>query len=276
MTDFSPALHVLDDPTSAVGELLAAEAGRGGAIVLTGGSSPGPAYELAAALEPDWSGASVWWGDERCVPPDDERSNYGLAKRTLLDRLEHEPDVHRIRGELEPADAAGEYDKKLDGVTLDLLLLGLGPDGHIASLFPGSPQLVERERLVTSGPAGLEPFVDRVTMTLPALLSARRIVFLVTGADKADAVARAFGGPVTDDVPASLLRAGDAPIDVYLDRRRARSPLARQHRRRTELSGDSALPASAWSTSTVSATAASSRYSSRVSNDSSTAPTASA
>jgi 6-phosphogluconolactonase len=213
----SAALHVLDDPAPAVGSLLAAEARRGGAIVLTGGSSPGPAYELAAALEPDWRRSSVWWGDERCVPPDNELSNYGLAKRTLLDRLEHEPDVHRIRGELEPADAAGEYDRKLDGVTLDLLLLGLGPDGHVASLFPGSPQLLERERRVTSGEAGLEPFVDRVTMTLPTLLSARQIVFIVTGADKAGAVVRAFRGPVTEDVPASLLRAGEAPIDVYID-----------------------------------------------------------
>ena len=109
--------------------------------MLTGGSTAGDAYEHAAALEPDWSEASVWWGDERCVPPDDERSNYGLAKRTLLDRLERQPEVHRIRGELDPADAAGEYERELEGVALDLLLLGLGPDGHVASLFPGSPQL---------------------------------------------------------------------------------------------------------------------------------------
>ena len=212
-----PALHVSGDPAGAVGELLAEAARRGEAIVLTGGSTPGKAYEHAAALEPDWSEASVWWGDERCVPPDDERSNYGLAKRTLLDRLEREPDVHRIRGELQPADAAGEYDKQLEGVELDFLLLGLGPDGHVASLFPGSPQLEERERRVTSGPAGLEPWVDRVTMTLPTLLSARRIVFLVSGESKAGAVRRAFQDEVTEEVPASLLRGGQAPIEVYLD-----------------------------------------------------------
>jgi 6-phosphogluconolactonase len=212
-----PRLHVEDDPALAVGELLAAAAQRGEAIVLTGGSSVGKAYEHAAALEGDWSKATVWWSDERCVPPDDERSNYGVAKRTLLDQLEHEPKVHRIRGELDPADASGEYDKKLEGVALDLLLLGLGPDGHVASLFPHSLQLDERERLVTSGPAGLEPFVDRVTMTLPALLSARRILFLVTGAAKAEAVERAFRGEITAEVPASLLREGDVPIDVYLD-----------------------------------------------------------
>jgi len=210
-------LHVEDEPARRVGELLAGAARDAQTIVLTGGTSVGNAYQHAATLEPDWSEASVWWGDERCVPPDDERSNYLLAKRTLFDRLDDEPDVHRIRGELQPADAAGEYEKALDGVRLDFLLLGLGPDAHIASLFPGSPQLAEHERLVTSGPAGLEPFVDRVTLTLPAVLSARRIVFLVTGADKADAVRRSFRDEISEDAPASLLRRGDVPIDVYLD-----------------------------------------------------------
>jgi 6-phosphogluconolactonase len=211
------SLHLEDDPARRVAELLAAAARAGETIVLTGGTSVGGAYELAATLEPDWSNASVWWGDERCVPPEDERSNYLLAKRTLLDRLERKPDVHRIRGELQPADASGEYEKALEDVDLGFLLLGLGPDAHIASLFPGSPQLDERERLVTSGPAGLEPFVDRVTMTLPALLSARQTVFLVTGADKADAVRRAFRDEISDHAPASLLRRGTAPIDVFLD-----------------------------------------------------------
>src|SRR5581483_4076983 len=180
---------VLDDPAPAVGGLLAHAASLGQTIVLTGGSTVGKAYERAASLEPDWSSVSLWWGDERCVPPEDELSNYGLAKRTLLDRLGGEPDVHRIRGELQPADAAGEYERAIAGVELDLLLLGLGADGHVASLFPGSPHLLERERLVTSGPPGLEPWVDRVTLTLPALLSARRVVFLVAGEEKADAVA---------------------------------------------------------------------------------------
>jgi 6-phosphogluconolactonase len=212
-----PSLHVEDDPARRVGGLLAAAAAAGEAIVLTGGHSIGPAYEHAASIQPDWSRASVWWGDERAVPPDDERSNYLLAKGTLLDRLDREPDVHRIRSELQPADAAGEYEQAIEGVTLDLLLLGLGPDAHMASLFPGSPQLLERERLVASGPAGLEPFVDRITLTLPALLGARRIVFLVTGADKAQAVRRAFRDEIRDDAPASLLRRGNVPIDVYLD-----------------------------------------------------------
>src|SRR3954470_8541249 len=212
-----PTLHVLDDPEEAVAEILAQAARRGETIGLTGGHSVAKAYEQAAALEPDWSNASLWWGDDRAVPPDDERSNFLLAKRSLLDRIERQPEVNRIRGELEPEVAALEYDEALDGVTLDLKLLGLGPDGHVASLFPGSPQLAERERRVTSGPAGLEPFVDRVTMTVPMILSARRIVFLVTGADKADAVVGVFRDEIGEHAPGSLLRVGETPIDVYLD-----------------------------------------------------------
>jgi 6-phosphogluconolactonase len=212
-----PQLHVIDDPAAAVAELLAAEAAHGGTIVLTGGSTPARAYELAAADEPDWSRATVWWGDERCVPPDDERSNYGLALRTLFHHLREAPFIHRIRGELDPAEAAAEYDGALEGVTLDLVLLGLGPDGHVASLFPGSPQLAERSARATSGPAGLEPFVDRVTMTLPTLLSAQRIVVLVSGPSKVGAVRRAFAGPIDEAIPASLLRQSEAPLEVYLD-----------------------------------------------------------
>jgi 6-phosphogluconolactonase len=217
-----PSLHVSPDPAAAVGAVLADAARAGRSIVLTGGRSPGRAYERAAELEPDWSRVELWWGDERCVPPEHEHSNFRLAQETLLDRLAEAPDVHRIRGELQPADAAGEYDRALQGVTLDVLLLGLGPDGHVASLFPGSPQLRVENRLVTSGPAGLEPYVDRVTLTLKALLAARRIVFLVTGEDKADAVARAFAGDITAGIPASLLRRGDAPIEVHLDDAAAR------------------------------------------------------
>ena len=210
--------NVVEDPAQDLGDLLAMCALCGHSIVLTGGSTIGKAYERAAATYGNWSDVALWWSDERCVPPDDERSNYGLAKRTLLDRLEDQPmEVHRIRGELQPADAASAYEKELEGADLDILLLGLGPDGHIASLFPGSPQLFERERLVTSGPAGLEPFVDRVTLTLPAILSAHNIFFLATGANKAEAVQRAFRDPISEDVPASLLRTGSATISVYLD-----------------------------------------------------------
>ena len=213
-----PELHIVDDPGAAVAELIAEQAGRGGSIVLMGGSSVGAAYTHAAELQPDWSRVTVWWGDERCVPPDDERSNYRLAQETLLDRLAVPPAAaHRIRGELAPADAAAEYDAALAGQELDLLLLGLGSDGHMASLFPGSPQLEVEDRLATWGPPGLEPFVERVTLTLPAILSARRIVFLVSGAGKAEAVAGAFGGEISRAVPASLARLAPVSVEVFLD-----------------------------------------------------------
>jgi 6-phosphogluconolactonase len=125
--------------------------------------------------------------------------------------------VHRIRGELAPGAAADELASALEGAELDFLLLGLGPDGHMASLFPGSPQLDVTDRLATHGPAGLEPWVERVTFTLPTIQAARRIVFIVSGGSKADAVARAFGGDVTHDVPASLSRLASVPVEVFLD-----------------------------------------------------------
>ncbi len=217
MHELPPELHVVADPAVPVAQLLAEQARRGGSIVLTGGSSVADAYRRAAELEPDWSKVTLWWGDERCVPPEDDRSNYRLAQENLLDRLEQQPhELHRIRGELQPADAARELDQALDGVRLDLMLLGLGPDGHMASLFPGSPLLRVEDR-ATSGPAGLEPWVDRVTMTLPTLRSAARIVFIVSGADKAEAVTLAFQGGITEDVPASLTRLAPVPVEVFLD-----------------------------------------------------------
>ena len=122
-----------------------------------------------------------------------------------------------MRGELPPAEAAEAYEAELGETALDLVMLGLGPDCHIASLFPGTPQLSVRDRRVTSGPPGLEPWVDRVTLTLPTLTAARSIVFLVTGESKAAAIERAFRAEPGEDAPASLLRAGPAPVDVYLD-----------------------------------------------------------
>ena len=196
------------DPADELGSALAAWGYGGQSIFLTGGSAIGAAYEKAVEI-PDWSSSSVWWGDER--------SNYLLAKRSLLDRLEDLPEIHRMRGELDPAAAAEEYEAELDGVENELLLLGMASDGHVASLFPGSPQLRVRGRRVTSGPAGLEPFVDRVTLTLPALLSAQETWLLITGEAKAEMVARVLRGPITEDVPASLLRRGEGNITVFLD-----------------------------------------------------------
>jgi len=198
-------------------ERLAGAAAAGGAIALAGGSTPRRVFELAAQIEPDWSRASVWWGDERCVPPDDPHSNYLMANDALISRLTRPPEIHRIRGELAPDAAADEYDAALAEVALDLVLLGLGPDGHTASLFPNAPTLDERSRRAVSAEAGLEPFVPRVTMTIPELASAAEVLFLVTGAEKADAVKRAFAGAPSPDTPSSLVRSAAGSTVAVLD-----------------------------------------------------------
>jgi 6-phosphogluconolactonase len=197
-------------------ERLAAVAAAGGHIALSGGSTPALAYRLAALA--DWSRAHLWWGDDRCVPPDDERSNYRLAKESLLDRVTAQPDVHRIRGELPADEAAALYDRELEGVVLDLALNGLGPDGHTASLFPGSAAVDVVDRRAVAAPAGFEPFVDRVTMTIPVLNASRSVLFLVTGADKAEVVRRAFAGPPDPAIPATLVRSQAGTTVVILDR----------------------------------------------------------
>jgi 6-phosphogluconolactonase len=203
----------------AAAELLAETARTGGHIALSGGKTPEHAYRTAARLQRDWSEAEVWWGDERCVPPEDDRSNYLLAKRALLDNLEAPPaNVHRIRGELDPQEAAAEYDAALQGVRLALNLLGIGPDGHTASLFPCTPGLGEEERLAIAAEPGLDPKVDRVTMTPPMLRNADLVLFLVAGEDKAEAAARAFAGPESRATPAGLIRSAGGQTVAILDR----------------------------------------------------------
>lgn len=208
-----------DDPAAVVAGMLAGAARAGGHVVLTGGSTPAIAYERAAVLERDWSRTQLWWGDERCVPPDDERSNFGMAKRTLLDHLGEQPAaVHRMRGELGRDAGAEEYDRELgDLARFDLVLLGLGPDGHVASLYPDQPTLDETERRVVGAEAHLDPYVDRITLTLPMLRAARAIVFLVAGADKADACGRAFSGEPSRSTPGSLARAVSGTTTAVLD-----------------------------------------------------------
>ena len=200
-------------------ERLAAAARAGGHIVLTGGSTPRRAYELAAELQPDWSRVEVWWSDERCVPPDDERSNYGMAQAALLARLAVQPAaVHRMRGELGREDGAVQYERELGGLArFDLLLLGLGPDGHVASLYPDQPTLDETERRAIGAEAHLQPFVDRITLTLPVLRAARAVLFLVAGADKAGAAKRAFAGEPSRATPGSLVRAVEGKTTALLD-----------------------------------------------------------
>ena len=214
-------LVIVEDATEVadvVAERLARAARDGGHIALTGGRTPEQAYEEAAKREPDWSKTEIWWSDERCVPPDDELSNYALATRTLLDRLERAPRaVHRIKGELGKEKAAADYERELGDTVFDLELLGLGKDGHVASLFPNAPTLGQRRRVLPAEP-GLEPFVDRVTLSIPALNGAREIVFAVSGAEKAEAARRAFASKPSPDTPASLVRARSGRTTAILDR----------------------------------------------------------
>jgi len=208
---------VADNPAQDVAERLAAAARRGGHVVLTGGSTPRIAYELAAALETDWTAVELWWGDERCVAPDDERSNYGMARQALIDRVTVGA-VHRMRGELGRDQGAEQYEQELGELErFDLILLGLGPDGHVASLYPGQPTLDETDRRVIGAEAKLEPYVDRITLTLPMLRRAREVLFLVTGKNKADAAKRAFRDEPSRSTPGSLVRGTGGTTTAVLD-----------------------------------------------------------
>jgi 6-phosphogluconolactonase len=148
------------------------------------------------------------------VPPDDERSNYLLARRTLLDRVEL-GEVHRIRGELDAEQAAAEYHDELEGVRLGLAFQGIGPDGHTASLFPNAPALEERERRAVAAP---HEDVERVTMTLPMLSAATKVLYLVLGESKAEAARHVFAEEPSPEAPASLLRSTEGETIALLDR----------------------------------------------------------
>ena len=216
-------ITVAEDAAAAamlVAERLAEQARAGGSVVLTGGSTPRHAYEIAAELESDWRKVELWWLDERCVPPDDQQSNYGMAKAALLDRLQGAPAaIHRMQGELGRDDGVAEYKHELAGADeFDLVLLGLGSDGHVASLFPNFPTLDVTGRDVVGSPAGLEPFVDRISLTLPRLCNTKELLFLVAGTDKADAVARALAGAPSHATPGSLARSAEGTTRAILDR----------------------------------------------------------
>ena len=169
-------------------------------LALAGGSTPLRAYELLGALRSDWSGVQLWFGDERCVPEGDEDANHTMASRALQ---APGADWHRIRGELGPDEAAAAYAEELAGVTLDLTLLGLGEDGHTASLFPRNAAL-DRDGLAVGVRGAPKPPPERVSLSLGLLNASRRIVLLVAGSGKRDALARVLAGPDAD-LPASLL-----------------------------------------------------------------------
>lgn len=222
-----PDIRVVDDPAVVCAETLLAAVREGGHIVLTGGSTPKAAYEIAARSADAFAGAKLWFGDERCVAPDDERSNYRMAKQALLDPVA-EAGVsidfcRRAKGELGPEEAATDYESALADAgapPFTLVLLGLGPDGHTASMFPGQPSVDERSRLVIGVPeAGHEPYVPRVTMTFAALAQADHVLLTATGESKREAVARSFGGGArpSAETPGSLLAGHVSRLTVLLD-----------------------------------------------------------
>jgi 6-phosphogluconolactonase len=193
LTILSNAEAVAARAAEIVAQAIAAHEGRV-RIVLAGGTTPRRAYELLAAAAVPWGRVEILFGDERCVPPLDAESNYAMALGSLM-RTAVPATVHRIPAELGAESAAALYEPVVAAAPLDLVLLGLGPDGHTASLFPGSPAL-NATSLVVAVHGAPKPPPDRVSLTLVALRSARRVVVLATGSEKADAVRRAIEGAV--------------------------------------------------------------------------------
>jgi len=203
-------------------------------VALSGGSTPRRLHALLAepsfAPRVDWDGTWVVFGDERCVPPDHPDSNYRSARDALLDHVPIPANqVLRMEGESSnPARAAHFYETALRELfpdqpwpRLDLVLLGVGPDGHTASLFPGTDALAETERWVTANYVpGLATW--RITLTLPVLNAARQILFLVTGREKSAVVAEAFGGvPHEARHPCEDVRPRDGQREVLIDEQAA-------------------------------------------------------
>jgi 6-phosphogluconolactonase len=201
-------------------------------VALSGGSTPRPFFHQLGSPayldRVDWEMVHVFWADERCVPPSEPESNYAAAKESLLDQVDVKPGhVHRIRGEDDPETAALEYERLLRrafttsegpprdeaGARFDLIVLGMGEDGHTASLFPGTPAVSETERWVVPVAAPVPP-LRRVSLTPPVLNAAAERVFLVTGEAKAPALARVLGG--TEDpvaLPASTISGATWLVD---------------------------------------------------------------
>lgn len=185
-------------------------------LVLSGGSTPIPLFQrLAEDEEIDWSRIQVFWGDERCVPPDHEQSNYRSAYEHLLKHVDiPEENIHRMEGELPPAEAAQRYEDEIRRVLelepgelprFDLVMLGMGDDGHTASLFPGTAALNEEHKLVVANDV---PQMDttRITLTFPVLNAARQVIFLVGGTGKGEQLERVLFGPEDELPPAGLVQ----------------------------------------------------------------------
>lgn len=170
-------------------------------VALSGGSSPVRTYELLGGLAGGGENVNLWLADERCVRPDDEESN----ARLIGEKLDlPQADLHTVDGTLGPEAAAAAYAQELGDVVLDVVFLGLGPDGHTASLFPGHSALGQQASRVLPVTDSPKPPPERVTMSLDTIGAARSILLLVTGAGKADALARSLGEPSLE-APASML-----------------------------------------------------------------------
>jgi 6-phosphogluconolactonase len=202
-------------------------------VALSGGSSPRRTYTLLGERR-TLASADVWFADERCVPPEDDASNYRLVRSTLGDVY---ASIHRVLGEERPQEAARIYDEEIEASlgeepVYDLVVLGMGPDGHTASLFPDASELTERSRRAV---ATAQPHFGfrRVTLTLPVLNRARRALFIVTGADKAKAFAAIREGEL---LPAARVLGATWIVDETVT-----SVPARPRRRRAEIEGQEAL-----------------------------------
>ena len=206
-------------------------------VALSGGSTPKRLYELLAEpplrSQVDWGRVEVFWGDERCVPPDNKESNYHTAREAMLSRLQFPPErVHRMEAERPDRDAAARdyqavvartFGVAADGPppAFDLILLGMGPDGHTASLFPDTAALDETTRWVVVN--HVPKFAaDRLTMTYPILNGAREVLFLVAGADKADRLVEVLEGPPDPRrLPSQRVRPANGLLAWYVDRQAA-------------------------------------------------------
>lgn len=184
-------------------ESFHARRGEDFSLALSGGETARACYERLADVggeQIDWWQVDIYWGDERCVPPDHEDANHAMATAKLDAGA---ATWHRMPGELGPYEGAAAYGRELEGIDLDVTLLGLGPDGHVASLFPNHP-LLDAEGTCLGLEDAPKPPPERITLTLPKLNASGRIVLLVTGEGKADALARVLGDP-SRATPGSLL-----------------------------------------------------------------------
>ena len=231
----APRVEVHEDAAalaaSAAGELLnrlaaAQEAGREPHIALTGGTTADLMHRelarLSAGSDVDWSRVVIWWGDERFVGPGSPDRNAGQARATFLDAV-GATQVHEMpstESATSPDDGAAAYSKDLrehGGGEFEVVMLGVGPDGHIASLFPGQPTLDVDDRIAVGVTGSPKPPPDRITLTFPPLRRSRAVWFLVSGEEKSGAVAQALGGADPHDIPAAGVEGQDETI-WFLDR----------------------------------------------------------